>query len=331
MEPAEKWYKEEYGNRSVILVVGWRQGRNQLAVGRLPIDGEAAAELRQGVNAELARLDSMVPIDPAGAPLAEPGEEFFYLQVEDLPDPLDVDGGENEPVADGIRARPPVSELLQLVETASEAEQLTVGQVRDGTFLFFAVVLPPDRPGDSVVAAVRLWNPRRGIKPGRMVTHFANRVTKLENPILIFDPEYDLIARGDDLGYFAQSAFDRLFKDLGTIERRVPVHIESLAKKVPLNRPSQEALEEACVRRISYAKRLERLVIGDQIPQFSMTELKEKLAEFGFNPDDFVADDELDFSADSAGIVLDYLEELYFRTLFSDAPRRADRFRDLRE
>lgn len=338
MSLQELWLQQEYGQRPVVLMVGWRRSRNRLAAGRLPVDGQAEEELRQSALSQIGRLDDMVPVNPSGAPFAEPGEEYFYLSTSGLPtadpelatsDSPEAGSTYDAQGSDDQDDQSSVSELLKVIEDAGEAEELTVGQVQEGIFLFFAVILQSTDPSAELVAVVRLWNPRRGIKPGRIITHYVNRVVHLETPVLIFDPDYDLIVRGTDIAYFAQTAFDRLFKDLPTIERRLPVHIEALAERVPLNAKSRQALQEACTRRISYAKRLERLVIGDQIPEFTTDELGGKLEEFGFEPDDFVTGGELDFSPDGAGIVLDYLEELYFRTMFTGEPRRADRHRDL--
>lgn len=332
------WYSEAYDDRPVVLLLAWRDRRDKLHSGRLELAGAPEAELRGSVLAQLQRLDDMRPVSQSGAPLAEPGEEYFHVSVPTLapaPDewgtnyvPSDTSSEIAQEKGSGSDEES-VGELIQVLYESSEASILTPSQVRNGTFLFFAVVLHPPQPGGHLVAAVRIWNPRRGIKPGRLVTHFANRVEALENPVLIFDPDYDLIVSGGHAAYFTQTAFDRLFKDLSVLQKRLPSHVDRVAETFPLASHSKSALMEACSKRVSYGKRLERLVVNDQLPQFGIDEFVEKLEEFGFQPADFVNSGELSFAANHVGVVLDYFEELYYRTLFTGVPKRADRHRDI--
>lgn len=322
----EEWARIEPGPDTTLLM-GWRPSRDRLAAEQVELSGDVAAEMRAAALATASRLASMRSRPREGDPAIEEGEEYLAIDSSALGLDDSPEEASRDSLDDPSNDAEAESALQRLIVAAFEQPFMNADELREGSFLFYAVVLK-DASG-SPVGFVKMWNPHRGAKAGRIWTVFSQTLEKLERPVFVFEPDFDLIVTASELAVLRQLAFDRLFADMDLLRASVPINVAGLTAQLPFSDGGARALEEACLRSRSLARRLQRLSRAPYLADINMAKLRKAMVKHGIEPRTFIRRNQLDPDDEGTPTLLDLLEQLYFETDFTNEHRRADRYSPL--
>lgn len=322
MRRAEEWVQRSLG-RSSALVLGWRKA-TRIHAGRLNLDRAMDRELRQRAQAALAQIGARTvrTYDPAGH-LEE--DEVFLLTVDQLPGrPVrrrrgsqTRDGDHNED--DQVEA----SELIDLLRSPGHLDAIPPDSVRGQAFLFYAAIFT-DRNGS--IAFLKRHNAGAVLKAGRLLGLFGDVVTRIEDPVLVFEPDFDLVIDGDELAALKANALPRLFVDLEVAAAAVPAHLAELdTSGLKFASDTLDAIAAACSKRRLLAGRLQSLVQANHLPTLTVEMVRAYVVGLEEDPERFIVGDEIFVSEEDVASLLDVLDQRHYRGGYDYLLRRADR------
>ena len=320
----EAWSDQTLG-RTATLVLGWRSGRNIVAQ-RLPMSNEIASELRTRAAATLAEIRERRSRSFQASAELEP-DEVFLLTADELPfrKPLGRRGRPRpqEIGPDAVETAEP-STLLACLRKPGELLPMAPDDARGRSFLFYAVVFT--QPHLPEIAFVKHHNPGAVLKSGRVFGLFASTLTKIDEPILIFDPNFDLVASGDDLVALTPHAIVRLFADVEVATSAVPDYVQAL-QGLPIGLPTATltAIQEACGHRRLLARRLADLLDQPHISTLTVAQVQTYLRALKIPTRRFIHNGQLVVTADDVDALLDLLDQRNYLGAYDEILRRADR------
>ncbi len=321
------WAQVNLG-RASTLVLGWRQGTN-LKAGRLQLGSDMDRELRNRAHETLSRIGTRSARSYEHSAQLE-DDEVFLLTASDLPTKRPrlpkrrqaEDETTSTTLAQTEEER--TSALLNLLNNPYELDPLPADDIRGRSFLFYAAVFTTINPGP--IAFVKQFNPGVVLKTGRVFGMLGQTVTRVEDPILVFEPDFDLVIDQDEIASLAPNAIMRLFADVEIAAAAVPDHVDTLAAlPIALSEAVQTMIISACSQRRTLARRLELLVQQPHIATLTVAEVKQYLRRLKVDPRRFVRGNEIVVSESDVSELLDVLDQKNYRGGYDDLLRRADR------
>src|SRR4051794_17004032 len=99
------------------------------------------------------------------------------------------------------------------------------------------------------------------MKTGRLLTRFSDRLARLDDPLFIFDLQFDLIVAPDEVAILNLTGFDRVFADLDPTGNEVPHHIADMKASLGtrLQAAAEARIEAVCRAKPGLARRLRRI------------------------------------------------------------------------
>lgn len=323
MRTADEWEQLALGSRAA-LVLGWRKG-STIAAGRLNLARDMQQDLRQRAQASLGHIGSRTvrTYDPA-AQLED--DEVFLLTIDQLPTrpKRRSPGRQPKPTPD----EPPdeqeeASALVDLLSIPGNLDPIPADDVRGQTFLFYAVVFSD--PSGSV-AFLKRHNPGSVLKTGRVLGMVGQDITRIEEPVLIFEPDFDLIIDGDELAALKPTALARLFVDLDVAAAAVPSYVAELrTTKLKFSADTLNLLTTVCSRRRLLAGRLQSLIQTNHIASLEIQMVRAYVVGLKEDPSRFIRDGALNVSEDDVAALIDVLDQRHYRGGYDQMLRRADR------
>lgn len=319
----EEWGKLKLGKTS-SLILGWRSG-SKLNAGRLGLGADMDAELRKRAEATLNDIEGRVLHAYEHNALLE-DDEVFLLTADQLPTRRKAKSPKSRATADSgdEGSEDEASALLDLLSTPHERSPIAADDVRGRTFLFYAAVFAETDIGP--VAFIKYHNPGSILKAGRLFGRLGQTVTQVEEPILVFEPDFDLVIDGEQIASLRPNAIVRLFADLEIAAAAVPQHLETLAA-LPIKLPDavKTQIESACSRRRRLSRRLDLLVQQPHMQTLTVADVRSYLRKIKVSSTRFIKDDQLCVVDEDVADLLDVLDQRNYRGGYDDMLRRADR------
>jgi hypothetical protein len=278
----------------------------------------------------------------------EEGEEHFVISISELPSPGPPARGsvrteppgtaaavEEEPAESNdaasatLRAAlPDVADLVDITRRADSLDPIDAGQLAEGTFLFYGIVLPGE---DGNVGFIKRTDPVTALRKGRAFFQFSDALVAIQRPDFMLFPDIDLIVGPTAIAAFRKSALNALLSDVRVVLQDVPAKVREVAKsltsKVPLTAAATEALERYCSTRPSLAARLRTLPTRVKGIKLTPELVRDALKRHGEGPSLLVTPDgQFNFTGDGVRAFLDIAEGRWFEDEFSGERRRADRY-----
>ena len=219
-----------------------------------------------------------------------------------------------------------LSDLERLVAT-SGLPSISRNELREGNYLFYAVICT-ERESGHRMGFVRQSDPHRAAKAGGFMTLFGSEgLQHLEDPVFVFEADFDLVVTHDEVAVLRLETFNRMFADLNTLASAAPANAKLVAEALPQMTPAAaNALGNAAAARPSLARRLQRLARPGAVLAVTPADLSAAMTKHGLDPAEIIADSEVVFTEDKAVIFLDLVEQLYYETDFTGEHRRSDRY-----
>lgn len=320
------------------LIVGWRPRRSRLDAGAVELSEEVANEIHDSCEATLTKVGKLRRRPFGGAPYIEAGEEYLAVPATELPRAQPQPNGaaltQGGPRADEVGGATDdgeaagLSDLERLVGAAG-LKALSRDDLQHGRYLFYAAICT-QVDTKARIGFVRQTDPHRVASEGGLMARFSEGLQKLDDPVFIFDADFDLLVSADEIAVLRIEAFNRMFADLNTIIAAAPANAQAIAAAVAGITPeSVGALAGAAATRPSLARRLQRLRRPGAVPAVTPRAISEAMVKHGLDPRLIVAGEAIEFDEEQAGTFLDLLEQLYYETDFTAEHRRADRYSPL--
>lgn len=188
------------------------------------------------------------------------------------------------------------------------------GRITTDAFIGTLVTADPPRPGD-VISWLTVFDDARAI---------------LDRPVLVLDPDIDLVLAGGQLAIIRPPAFERLCPDLQISQARVPHHMRVVTNALPTAPDTAAAIDSVCQHR-TRAGRLLREISSFSAEQWharTAGRVAEVLSRRGFRRED-ISDDsgELSMTAEPVPTLLELLASRYFTSDVDAEEMRADNAR----
>lgn len=215
------------------------------------------------------------------------------------------------------------SQLVELLRYPGDLDPVSPDAARGQTFLFYAAVFSA---GGNSIAFVKRHNPAGVLKTGRVLGLLGDVVTRIDDPVLVFEHDSDLVVAGDEIAALSPGALARLFVDLEIAGATVPAHIADL-KAIPLQFADGALanISAACSKRRLLGSRLQRLTQADHIATLTIEMVSEHITTLKEDPKRFISAGKIDVAEDDVPIILDVLDQRHYRGGYDKLLRRADR------
>jgi hypothetical protein len=243
----------------VTFVVARRSGVN-LKGYKVEASSEALEDIRAACVTTLDLLGQRAP--RSYEPSLEIESEHEYLSIPSVrarttkPTEHQANGEDsnNEVEPTAIETDPQVSELLG---RASGLDRLPAPDLGRFPFLFYAAVVGSDSAIRS--AFVRKRNPAMTVKAGRKPLAYGNVLHRVDEPLLLLDPAFDLVIAPGGIAVLNQPVFEGLFRDATVMADRYPVYAAGFSS-LGIEGPQMEQFVAHCQRDSRLGKRLRQIV-----------------------------------------------------------------------
>jgi hypothetical protein len=217
-----------------------------------------------------------------------------------------------------------VSQLIQLLRAPGDLAPLPADDARSRTFLFYAAVFTSR--GREPIAFVKHHNPASVLKAGRLLGLLGQTVTRVDDPVLVFEPNFDLVIDGNEVASLRDNAIPRLFADVEVAAAAVPAHLAALAAlPLALPRATLDSIEAACSQRRLLARKLEELLQQPHVAVLTPEMVAKYLRSNGEPVGRFVHKGQIIVRLEDVGDLLDVLDQRHYRGGYDSLLRRADR------
>ena len=295
------------------------------------ITTELATNLEQSISVIVARKGPQGGFESAKLALAQDAAEGFRDLSRDALDDLrrravvpytadaELDGGEafviDDP--DGL------AELADLGALASLAATLPTTPPRDLDLKiqFYGVALGDD----SRVLLVRRTDPRIAYRAGRWLAIAGERLTRIEEPAFSFSPGFDLLIGTGWAVILHQAAFERLFRDIGLVDKHVRAWVTGITDHLPMDPASKTALLQVARDDSRTWRRLREIRRRGHLSGVDLAEVRRYAKRVGLDPSSIVRNGKLAFDPADRFSFLHLLNEDLYRGPLTDETFEAQR------
>lgn len=317
-----EWQAIGLAEQSLTMLLGWRPRARRLEAQRVEVGPDVADELRLLCRETLDRLGGLTSKPYEDTAILEPDEEFFQLTLGQL-----AQTSNGAQPATGADEAAEIADLLTIVRNPGSKEQMLPGQVRDGTFLFYAVICQ-DRQGQPI-AFVKQQQSIRVARTGRLLTTFGDRLTKVTNPVFAFGHDFDLVLTSDELAILRTDAYWRLFTDVDVLGDAVPGFVTNIDKRVAVELPAEirDLIEVTCKAKPSLAKRVQKLSRREWLEQITPESLANAMAKYTDLPEGVkIVDGAIEVTEAGVPILLTLFEQVAWVGDFDQVLRTAQAY-----
>jgi len=278
------------------------------------VNKDVAGELGAICRETLDRLGALTATPYEDTAILEAGEEFLHLiTTPTTVKPLSRETFEAVETTNRTNEVAEVADLLAIVRNPGSKVQMMPGQVRDGTFLFYAVICN-DSEGNPI-AFVKQQQSLRVARTGRLITMFGDRLIKVTAPVFAFGHDFDLVLTGDEMAILRLDAYLQLFTDIEVLTAAVPSFLEQVNSRVAVQLSSQArtVIEAECKAKPNLAKRLRKLSSKPWLEQITPQALEAAMAKLSDLPEGVsVTEGKVEVNEGSVRVLLNLFEQVYW-------------------
>lgn len=292
---------------------------------------ELESRLDEALSVIVGRKGDDAGVDAAKLALAADAAEAFrdlasetsqkLLDRVEVPYTVDAElDGQEVFVIDDDDELAELSDLTGLSDLAATLP-VTAPNDLDLRIQFYAVVV-----GDQArVTLVKRTDPTISYQRGRWLAIAGEQLTKLEEPAFSFSPGFDFVLGPGWAIILNQTAFERLFRDIGLIDKHVQGWVQGITDHLPMTAESEAELLQVAHRDSRTWRRLREIRRRGHLAQVTMEEVETYAAGVGLDPNSIVVDGELVFDPSERFSFLHLLNEDLYRGALTDETFEAQR------
>lgn len=309
--------------KAMTLLVGWRE-RGSLHARSVECAGKVREALLEYAQDTLTVFADLRAIEYDHSDV--PGEdEFFVFRAPQSTSANDSPDSDFEHSA---------SELIDILGNAGSFAPLTPSEVREGNYLFYAVVAQ-NMQGEAV-AFVRRQLQLKLAQAGKLFTVLGERLDVLAQPVFAFSERYDFIVHNGQvamLDSYGIKSFEALFTDLDLLRNATPEYCSEFVQNIHMDFAdgTYDLFEQVCQKQTSLASRVRRVRSAPHLARLSIDDMRADLAEFpeiagGMT----IVDDRLVMTTKDVKSFLDLVEQRVWKGRYDGDTRVAQVLRQLR-
>ena len=305
-------------------------GLRELKFGRLELKKQLAEEFVAAARSWLDELTEKRPV-AFDYDLALDDDEYLSASLSGLIELSQRQAGTDANEAPGAESEQgPTSEaeLQAVIAAAFNSDDWLPADSLRRNFLFYAVVV---RTSDrESIGFIKQSGPQRLAKAGGWLTAFDGSLDTFDKPILVVEPDVDLILHGDNVAILRPIAFERLCADLELSNALVPDHADTVSKALPLADGARDVIVASCRARKRSAVILRTLssFSEEQWARRTVEGIRSVLQRRGLTEDEFISSNgELVATENNVKELLEVLTSKYYTSDFDEEERAADRSR----
>ncbi|MGH9119061.1 MAG: Kiwa anti-phage protein KwaB-like domain-containing protein [Acidimicrobiales bacterium] len=283
------------------------------------VKADVAARLDETVSVIVGRKGADGEVDAAKLAIADDAAQAFRdLARESLEDlgrrqsvPYTVDAELDRGEVFVLDDADDLAELADLTELAELAATLPITAPRDLDLgiQFYAVVL-----GDTTrLTFVRRTDPRISFRSGRWLAIAGQQLTKLEEPAFSFSPGFDFLLGPGWAVILSQASFERLFRDIGLIDKHVQGWVEGISDHLPMDPTSEAELLRVAREDSRTWRRLREIRRRGHLANIELGEVRKYARKVGLDPKTVIQDGKLVFDPAERFSFLHLLNEDLYR------------------
>jgi Domain of unknown function (DUF4868) len=208
---------------------------------------------------------------------------------------------------------------------------LDADQIRHGGWSFYIIRTEID--GTDVIV-VRAKKPNWGLGDGKFIgAIIGTHLQPVEEPLLSFDRQADLIVVGDKVFVVNADAAERLFVDAEAVKRRAPETTQKFGQGIGarLSAPTLDAVQAVISRNAIVGRRVEKLLRAGNLGNVTAAGVRAALAEAGLQSGDFGTSGALQaVTEDHATKLIEIAADLYYQPRFEQTSRKVGAWRRVR-
>jgi hypothetical protein len=275
--------KEIDMNAAASLVVAWRTGRNAHAA-TLKSGGQVIDALRANAIKSLELVASSA--ERAYSPDDEQDEESPVLTA-NQDELLDT-------------------ALLEQIKTGSSLPLIQPEDLTQKTIALYALLIGNDP--DSRIIFIRRGNPV-SLASKSIVAIFDQTLTRVTQPILAFDSNFDLILHQSAVWILNQRNFEALFKESEAVLAHTSEWVNQLNEVLPIADEGKEWLSTRLRQNSVMRRKIQSILRSPYLSSLTAEVLSNKMLEHGLTPESLIQDGALIFNKDTEKDMLLFLNE----------------------
>lgn len=202
-----------------------------------------------------------------------------------------------------------LSDLRDVVRGAGDLAPIKPTEL-DARIGFYAIGIGR---GDQRIVFVKRTDPRIVGKPGRFLAVAKERLERVDDSVFTFSEDFDLVIGSDWAVVFHQSAFERLARETGIVERNVTSWLTGITDALPMNTASLDTLRETAMRDSRTWRRLRDIKRRGHLADITIEQVAAYAGQVGLATDSVVRDGELYFDPEERFGFLHLLSEDLYR------------------
>jgi hypothetical protein len=205
--------------------------------------------------------------------------------------------------------------LLEELRLGASLPLIGPGELRKRTLALYALVIGNDP--DSRAIFVRKGNPV-SLATKSVVAVFDDTLTRVTQPILAFDPTFDVILLESSVWVLNQKNFESLFKESDAVLARTSEWVDQLNQVLPITSDSKDWLVDRLRQNSVMRRKVQSILRSEYLPKLTPDMLRSKMAVHGLVAGNLLKDGSLVFNKDTERDLLLLLNEDLWTGDFSD-------------
>ena len=205
--------------------------------------------------------------------------------------------------------------LLEELRLGASLPLIGPGELRKRTLALYALLIGNDP--DSRAIFVRKGNPV-SLATKSVVAVFDDTLTRVTQPILAFDPTFDVILLESSVWVLNQKNFESLFKESDAVLARTSEWVDQLNQVLPITSDSKDWLVDRLRQNSVMRRKVQSILRSGYLPKLTPDTLRSKMAIHGLVADNLLKDGSLVFNKDTERDLLLLLNEDLWTGDFSD-------------
>lgn len=308
-------------NADATLIVAQRT--NRLKGYRIGMHVDVAKALRKAAADTVAAIEARTAVTFAADIDYDPTSQYLEVPAALLtvvrpaaPDSDDgaMPTGQAQP-ASTVETDP---EAHAVIGQGSSLPLLKAAELGRRTFAFYALLV--GNTPESRMAFVTQWNPHRLGLSGKILTAFGDQLRRIGQPLLAFESLFHMVVTPDGIAVLNKSAFEKVFRDVETMQARVPVWAAHVEAALPLDDASLGCLAEVCAKNMRVAAKARSLFESGVLKERTLTAamLVEEMRRQDLDADRMVKHDKLVIAESDVPVLLKLLDEGLWRGWLTD-------------
>jgi hypothetical protein len=196
--------------------------------------------------------------------------------------------------------------LMAQIERGASLPLVAPDDFKHQTIVLYAVLIGNDSSSRAIF--IRKGSPVK-LATKSLVAVFDQTLTRVTDPILAFDPNFDIVIKGEAVWVLNQRNFEGLFKESEAVLAKTAKWVEDLAESLPISDEGREWLKRRLRQNSVMRRKVQSILRSPYLSKLSADVMSKRMLDHGLDPDELLKDGSLVFNKDTEASMLLFLNE----------------------